>query len=134
MATLYSPSTMNLQKFIMTLSPGQFLSMSMRKRMRMLKFIVWPMATTTTNIENKVFSCVSSSISMNFTNLQTNRQTPGLQKDRYRGTSGTKEGLTSIGRFREKIAYLARLSCIQGQKEVKTVQVRCKKAVSQYHL
>ena len=23
----------------------------------------------------------------------------GLQKDRYHGTSGTKEGLTSIGRF-----------------------------------
>ena len=24
---------------------------------------------------------------------------PGLQKDRYRGTSGTKEGFSSIGRF-----------------------------------
>ena len=25
----------------------------------------------------------------------------GLQKDKYRDTSGTKEGLTSIGRFRK---------------------------------
>ena len=55
-----------------------------------------------------------------------NKIRTGLQKDRYRGTSGTKEGLTPIGRFREKIAYFAHLSCIQGQKEVKTVQVRCK--------
>ena len=28
--------------------------------------------------------------------------TAGLQKDRYCGTSGTKEGLTSIGRFRKR--------------------------------
>ena len=26
---------------------------------------------------------------------------PGLQKDRYRGTGGTKEGFSSIGRFRK---------------------------------
>ena len=25
----------------------------------------------------------------------------GLQKDKYHGTSGTKEGLSSIGRFRQ---------------------------------
>ena len=36
----------------------------------------------------------------------------------------TKEGLASIGRFRKKIAYLAHLSCIQGQKEVKTIQYK----------
>ena len=29
----------------------------------------------------------------------------GLQKDRYRGTSGTKEGLSSIGRFRKNNKY-----------------------------
>ena len=31
---------------------------------------------------------------------------PGLQKDRYRGTRGTKEGLSSIGTFRSRCKTL----------------------------
>ena len=35
-------------------------------------------------------------------NLSYKGARSGLQKDRYHGTSGTKEGLNSIGRFKKK--------------------------------